>query len=193
MLKKLMLIFVVCAMTFPVFGNDDVQNISIRDKKAVALSFNTGWNSLSGFGPMFSMYMPYLAIDGGTGFSMVGLKKALRGRLLFRPSKTVSPFLGLGFIHGGGLNAVESTPDAKAQTTLYIYDVKPSSYIQATLGFEVMTKGGFFFLMSSGYAHLLQEDNVNIIYGSPTVIEQAALETVHGGGFVFELSLGFAI
>lgn len=119
------------------------------------------WNGLVGLGMLYT-YRPIsaVALEGGFGFGMLGLKYGVRGRLCFSP-KTVSPFLGLGFISDPlGADDVET----EVGNTTVEYDMKPISFLQITGGLDIVTKYGFTMLLGTGWAVPLNEGVRNVTY-----------------------------
>ena len=165
----------------------------IRERRRLALSFETGWNGLSGFGLMVSYHIvPHFTVDLGTGLSLTGLKGGLRGRynLLTGP---VTPFVGAGILGSTGLGKVSGDFGDKPNddpTDDVTIRVRPTVALQTVLGIDWTSEGGFTLLAAGGYAFVLN-DNLDIIAGSPTKDERNTMDIIFGSGPVVAASVGY--
>jgi len=169
-----------------------IEDLPVRMTRRFGISIDMGWNGLVGVGPTFQYFVtPQFGIDGGIGISFTGFKLGIRGRYLFLEKK-FTPFVGAGFNYGLGLGnaglAVLSNDD---NGNVIEYYVKPSPFLQLTVGGDLLTGGGFFLLFNLGYSILLGEDNIVIVSGTPTINQQQGLKGVHGSGIVIEVGMGF--
>lgn len=168
------------------------EDIPVRSLRKTALSFNMGWNGLTGIGVMASFYpSPKIAFDTGLGLSGVGFKLGVRGRYLFKV-KNFTPFAGIGYIYGTGTKGVDfELKDAFNNNQTFRVKIKESSFIQLVGGYEYMAKKGFFTLFDIGYAVLLN-DNYLITSGNPTNEMKRSLDISYGSGIVIGGGVGFA-
>lgn len=176
-----------------VHGSDDPPVLSIRAQRRLALMGELGWNGIAGFGPTLTFHAhPHLAFDFGAGFSLTGWKLGLRSRfnLLKGP---VTPFVGAGLMATAGLgefalDAEEANSDP-AEEALTIR-VEPSTFAQTVVGVDWTSRGGFTLLGAIGYAFLLNNDNVEILAGAPTLEEAEAIDVLFRSSAVFTLAIG---
>ncbi len=169
-----------------------IEELPVRMTRSFGISLDMGWNALVGFGPTIQYFIsPHVGIDGGFGLSATGFKLGTRGRYLFLES-IFTPFVGAGFNYGMGFGgaglAVLSNDD---NGNVIDYYIKPSAFLQLTVGGDLVTRGGFFLLFDMGYSILLSEDNIVIVSGTPTVNQQQGLKGFHGSGIVVEVGMGF--
>lgn len=166
--------------------------LPVRAERRLALLGELSWNGLAGFGPnlIFHAY-PQLSIDLGAGLALVGWKLGLRTRYNFLTSE-VTPFVGLGLLAASGFDA--PTQDLTAQNDNRELNIKlrPSAFLQATLGLDYTDSDGFTFLAAVGYAWRLTHDNVEIVTGEPTPEERQALDIVFGSSVVISIGIGYS-
>ena len=160
-----------------------------RMERTFGVSFNTGWNSLAGFGPSIHSRYSDFTVDTGIGLSAFGVKTGVRGRYLFAPEKKVTPFIGLGLLRGFGAKNVQYE---ESIFNVVRYDLEATDYLQYTLGLDIQANGGFYMLLVTGYAQSLNEDNVKILSGTPSLSFNEAVDVLYKSGPVFELSLGYS-
>ncbi len=203
-MKKITFVFLSLLMSVPVClkAQSTYQNLTdkkvlsdeipIRSLRKTAISFNMGWNGLTGIGVMASFYpSPKIAFDTGLGLSGVGFKFGVRGRYLFNV-KNFAPFAGLGYIYGAGTNGIDfELKDAFNNNQTFRVKIDESSFLQLVGGFEYMAKKGFFTLFDVGYAALLN-DNYQITSGNPTNEMKRSLDISYGSGIVISGGVGFA-
>lgn len=168
----------------------------IRSRRRLALTGELGWNGLAGFGPVLTYHAdPHVSLDLAAGVSLFGWKGGVRGRynLLTSP---FTPFVGLGFNATKGLGELtldpEDDPNGDPLRDPVTLDIKPSYLVQGTLGFDFIHRRGFTMIGAIGYAWLLNEDNVDIIYGTLTPDEAEAIDVIFKSGVVISLGLGYA-
>jgi len=165
----------------------------IRGRRRLALSFETGWNGLSGFGLMVSYHVvPHFTVDLGAGLSLTGIKGGLRGRynMLTGP---VTPFIGAGILGSTGLGKVSGDFGDKPNndpTDDITIRVRPTATLQTVLGIDWTSEGGFTLLGAAGYAFVLN-DNIDVVAGSPTQEERDTMDIVFGSGPVVLASVGY--
>jgi len=122
-----------------------IEELPVRMTRSFGISLDMGWNALVGFGPTIQYFIsPHVGIDGGFGLSATGFKLGTRGRYLFLES-IFTPFVGAGFNYGMGFGgaglAVLSNDD---NGNVIDYYIKPSAFLQLTVGGDLVTRGGLF-------------------------------------------------
>ncbi len=159
-----------------------------RLQRPWVFSTELGWNSLGGVGLVLARHLDVnFTIEAGMGLSAVGPKVGLRGRYLFVPGAW-TPFLGLGFLYGTGSGP--GSDSTFGNISRYRYSIGPSPYLQAVIGLEYQSAGGFNFTAATGYVGLLRQNLT--ITGTASQDDLAALRTFTGSGPVFSVSLGYA-
>lgn len=168
----------------------------IRAQRKLALTGELGWNGLAGFGPVLTYNAhPHVALDLGTGFSLLGWKVGVRGRYNFLKSN-FTPFLGFGFNATSGFGEIplndKNDADADPEREAVTVNVKASYLMQAVLGFDYIHRRGFAMIGCIGFADLLNSDNVEVVAGEPNHEERVAIDALWKSGAVISLSMGYA-
>ena len=159
-----------------------------RLQRRWVFSTELGWNSLGGVGLVLARHLDAnFTLEAGMGLSAVGPKAGLRGRYLFLPGAW-TPFLGLGFLYGAG-SGPGSTPTF-GNVPRYRYSIGPSPYLQAVIGLEYQSAGGFNCTAATGYVGLLRQNLT--VTGPASQDDLATLRLLTGRGPVFSFSLGYA-
>jgi hypothetical protein len=167
----------------------------IRAQRRLALLGEVGWNGIAGFGPNLTFRAhPNLSIDLGAGLSLLGWKVGLRGRYLFLKGP-VTPFIGVGFMSGGGFGSepIEITDkDAEPNRVPLNVKIKPSAWLQSVAGVDWVASNGFTLIGSGGWASVLSDDPVEIITGTPSHEEEQALNVAFRSSVVITIALGYS-
>lgn len=170
--------------------------IIIRERRRLALTGEIGWNGLAGFGPVLTYYAhPHVALDLGLGFSLLGAKAGLRTRYLFLESP-LTPFIGAGINATSGLGKATSdpaqNPESNPNREPVTVNVEASYLVQAVMGIDYIHRRGFTLIASAGYAHLLNDDNYQVLAGELTDDERRGFDIAFGGGLVLSIAMGYA-
>ena len=194
MMKNLILsiaLFFSLATTFAQLEMPAIEDLPVRLTRSFGISMDLGWNGLVGVGPTIQYFVsPHVGIDGGIGLSSTGFKLGARGRYLFLEKK-FTPFVGAGFNYGFGAGDEQNTIMHDDNGNIINYYVKPSAFMQLTAGGDLLTDGGFFLLFDLGYSILLSGENTVIVSGTPTDLQQQAMQGAFGSGIVIEIGIGF--
>ena len=168
-----------------------IEDLPVRMTRSFGISLDMGWNSLVGFGPTVQYFIsPHVGIDAGVGLSGTGIKFGGRGRYLFL-EKNFTPFVAMGVNHSlGGGDSVLELEDPDNGNRIY-YKIKPSTFIPITVGGDVVTGGGFFIMFDLGYSILVSGDNVEIVNGTPTQLQNRVLDISYRSGLVIDIGIGF--
>jgi hypothetical protein len=162
----------------------------VRKEHRLSLLGEIGWNSLVGFGPELAFHAhPNLTIEGGGGVALEGWKVGVRARYNFLQSR-FTPFVGAGGMQTSGISPVDvSDPDDAEEVT--VVRVKPSTYGQAVVGIDWISRGRFNLVGCVGYAWLLSKSNVEELSGTLDRDERLAMDVVFGSGMVLSLAMGY--
>ena len=186
-----LVLFFTFSTSFAQLEMTPVEDLPVRMTRSFGISMDIGLNGLVGFGPTIQYFVsPHVGIDGGIGLSFTGLKFGARGRYLFL-EKNFTPFVGAGFSYGFGLGDENQLIEVDFDGNIIEYYIKPSAFLQLTVGGDLVSKGGFFLLFDLGYAILLSEDNIVIVSGTPTASQQRGMDGVFGSGIVIEVGIGY--
>lgn len=162
----------------------------VRDHRALCITLATPWNGLVGVGPILSYYPDaHVGIDGGIGIGGTGVKYGLRLRYLFI-TKIVTPFVGAGFMSGGGTG--DASVQMNSDNNPITIKLARTNFVQFLAGMDLITSGGFMFLGGLGYADCLNRNNVTVVDGVPTDVQNQAINLAYRGGLVIELDVGYA-
>jgi hypothetical protein len=184
-------LFFTLSCSFAQLEMPAIEDMPVRLTRSFGLSLDLGWNGLVGFGPTLQYYIsPHFAIDGGIGLSSTGFKPGIRGRYLFLEKK-FTPFVGIGFNYGFGAGNEDFVLENDDNGNTIEYYILHSPFLQLTAGGDLVGKGGFFLMFNLGYAILLKEENVVITSGTPTPLQQRAMNSAFGSGIVIEAGIGF--
>lgn len=162
----------------------------VRTERRLALAMDLTWNGLAGLGPILSFHaLRHLSVDLGTGLSSVGFKLGARVRwdILDAP---FTPFIGVGAMYGLGSGGEDAELDTEGHVIRFA--LEPSPFVMAAVGFDWTSREGFYMLGQLGYAHLLGGDNVVVTQGTPSEVQQKALDASCHSGPVLGVSLGYA-
>jgi len=163
----------------------------VRAERRIALLAELGWNGLAGFGAIVSYHAnPHLTFDLGAGLAVVGGKIGFRTRYNFFEGP-VTPVIGVGILGATGWDAPSQDLSDDENEELNIR-LRPSAFVQAVVGIDWTTRGGFTLLGTVGHAWLVSKDNVIIITGEPTPEEQEALDIVFSSGAVISVAIGYS-
>jgi hypothetical protein len=163
----------------------------VRAERRIALLAELGWNGLAGFGAIVSYHAnPHLTFDLGAGLALVGGKIGFRTRYNFFEGE-VTPIIGVGILGATGWDAPSQDLSDAENEELNIR-LRPSAFVQAVVGIDWTTRGGFTLLGTVGHAWLVSKDNVIIITGEPTPEEQEALDIVFSSGAVVSVAIGYS-
>lgn len=161
--------------------------LPVRERRPLAIWGELGWNSLSGLGAGVTYrFASQIALDAGIGLSVVGIKTGVRARYNFLDAN-LSPFLGLGVMYGTGTGKEPAKVKVNNEDTSF--KVSGSPYVQALVGLDYVTAGGFTFLAGIGYAFLLK-DNTTLVAGSQENFDK--FRSIYGGGVVLSAALGYS-
>lgn len=168
----------------------------IRAQRRLAITGELGWNGLAGFGAVLTYNAhPHVAFDLAGGFSLLGWKTGVRARYNILTG-SMTPFVGVGFNATSGLGEFTSDPKddphADADAVPFTLNVKASYLVQYTVGFDFLHKRGFNMVGALGYAHLLNDNNIELLEGKLTRDERRAVDVIFKGGLVISLSAGYA-
>lgn len=165
----------------------------VRAERRLALLGELSWNGLAGFGPILTFHAyPRLSFDLGTGLAFVGWKLGVRARYNFLTSE-FTPFVGAGFIVASGFDAPpQQDPGPGDDNPELNIKLRPSAFLQATVGLDYTDSDGFTFLGALGFAPLISHDNVEIVTGTPTPDEQRALNALFKSGVVISIAIGYS-
>jgi len=166
--------------------------LPVRAERRLALLGELSWNGLAGFGPNLTYHVyPQFSIDLGAGLALVGWKLGLRTRYNFLTSE-VTPFVGAGFLSASGFDAPSQDITAEDDNRELNIKLRPSAFLQATIGLDYTDSDGFTFLGALGYAWLLTNDNVEIVTGVPNSDEREALDIIFGSSIVISIGIGYS-
>jgi len=166
--------------------------LPVRAERRLALLGELSWNGIAGFGPVLVFHaFPQLSVDLGAGLALVGWKFGLRARYNFLKSE-VTPFVGLGFLAASGFDAPSQDLTSENDNRELNIKLRPSAFLQATIGLDYTDSDGFTFLGALGYAWLVSNDNVVVVTGEPTPEEQRALDVIFGSSVVISIGIGYS-
>lgn len=164
-----------------------------RINRSFALTSETGFKSLSGWGLQGSYYInPHIAIDLGLGLGVQLVKGGIRGRYLFLDNN-FTPYVGAGvFLNPIGFDRFELDLDSQ----IVLIDTSPSTFGQFVVGAEYMANVGFTVGFNVGYAASFTGDNYML---SETVFPQElsatnkeGLDSVYGSSMSIAFNIGWA-
>ena len=182
-----------------------------RAERKIALTTEAGLRTTSGTGLNVSFYpVPKLAIDGGVGLGLQGLKFGTRVRYLFLDQE-FSPVLGVG-VHMSpqeiGFNEpqefmldVDFDETTPPENVLLDVSLNKSYYGQIFTGVEWMAQGGFVVAFNLGYRISFNKTiNTDIEYNGESfdVVDQYtdtfinSIDRIYGSGLSTSLHLGYA-
>jgi len=183
--------------------------LSRRERFKRSLSLEVPWNGIVGTG-LFYTYRPNpkYAIEGGAGLSSMGLKYGVRGRYCFSENKTVSGSTGIGISGVSGIEDMEiSLATSSGDSIPLTFDIKPITFVQITGGFDILTRGGLFILLNTGWAIPLNDGVENVKFNNldetsylnspnsdPDVVDAWNIveSMLYRGGLVLSASIGFS-
>lgn len=170
--------------------------LPIRAQRRLVLTGEAGWNGLAGFGPVLTYYAtPHIGLDLGLGFSLMGWKAGLRGRYNLLKSP-LTPFVGVGFNATNGLGKQTADPsedpDGDPTRDPVTVNLKDSYLIQGVVGIDYIHRRGFTFIGCVGWAHLLNENNYEVLAGELTAEEEKGFDIAFKGGLVISVAFGYA-
>ncbi len=183
--------------------------IPVREQRPFALGVEGGWNGLTGLGGVATYYViPQLAVDAGVGRGNSGLRGSARLRYL-PLTDNFTPHLGAGVQYGLGLSSpvereqIPHTPpggepidreDLPPGTQWPTYDLGIGSQLrlQAVVGVDLVTDGGFNLVLNVGYSYPVGGNNFRYAGYTPTVEERKSDAFNYGGGYAASVQLGYA-
>ncbi len=137
---------------------------------------------------------PNLSFDLGAGLALVGWKVGLRARYLLLKGP-VTPFIGVGVLAASGFGSepiqINNQDDDPDRVPLNV-KILPSTWLQYTAGIDWVSPRGFTLIGAVGWASVLGEDPVQIITGTPTHDEEAALNALFRSNIVMTIALGYS-
>jgi hypothetical protein len=176
---------------------------SIRELRKNGVSLEIPWNGLVGIGALYTFRpISSMALDGGVGLSSMGLKYGVRGRYCFS-DKNYSPFIGLGFMGASGADHVATV----INDTKVGFNLKPTSFLQLSVGLDLVARNGFTLLIATGWAipfndgienvtydAMSEADYRNSYYYDPQVTDTFSKvnNLLYHGGLVLSLSGGYS-
>jgi len=186
----IVLIF-TCSSSFAQLEMPAIEDLPVRMTRSFGISMDMGWNGLVGFGPTVQYFItPHVGIDAGVGLSGTGIKFGGRARYLFL-EKNFTPFVGTGINYGMGSGDGVVELEDPDNGNIIGFIVKPSTFLQLTVGGDLVTGGGFFIMFDLGYSILISGENVDLKYGTPTDLQERAMDIAYGSGIVIEIGMGF--
>jgi hypothetical protein len=168
----------------------------LRVERKHSVLIETPWNGLVGVGILY-MFRPVwqIAVEGGAGYSTMGLKYGLRTRYCFL-NRNASPFAGLGFMHAAG----EKNKRRIEQGVNATFDLDPINFIQITGGLDLVIDFGLTFVIGAGWAFALNDGVKNVAFGGvpmATYFDQKRIDAfqsdrklLYQGGLVISLGVG---
>ena len=171
--------------------------VAIRERRPLTLTGEIGWNGLAGFGPVLTYYAHRrVALDLGLGFSLLGGKAGLRTRYLLLDSP-LTPFIGVGINATSGFGEATSDPAQNPDSDdpnrePVVVNVEASYLVQGVVGIDYIHRRGFTLVACGGYAHLLNDDNYQVLSGKLTEEEERGFNIAFGGGLVLSVAMGYA-
>lgn len=165
----------------------------IRAQRRLALLGEVGWNGIAGFGPNLVWNVhPHVSFDFGAGLSLLGWKVGARARYNFLTGR-VTPFVGIGGMHGGGFNTpIElSTMDDDPSREKLNVKIRQSAWLQTVGGVDWIAPSGFTLIGTTGYAFLLSHDPVEVVTGTPTAQDEEAFDVAFRSNIVITVALGY--
>ena len=164
----------------------------VRADRRIALLGELGWNGLAGFGAIVAYHAnPHVTVELGAGLAVVGAKLGLRTRYNFT-EKSVTPFVGLGFMAATGYDAPTRDLAAEEGNPELNIELKPSGWMQAVAGLDWTSRDGFTLIGAVGHAWLLTGDNIVIVTGEPTKEERKGIDIVFRSGIVLSIAIGYS-
>lgn len=193
-MKQLILsivLFFTFSSSFAQLEMPAIEDLPVRMTRSFGISLDMGWNGLVGVGPTVQYFItPHIGIDAGVGLSGTGVKFGGRGRYFFL-EKNFTPFVGVGVNYGmgsrGGIVELEDIDNG----SIIGFVLNPSTFLQLTVGGDLVSGGGFFIMFDLGYSILMSGENVDLKYGTPSDLQQRSMDIAYGSGIVIEVGMGF--
>jgi hypothetical protein len=170
----------------------------LRAQYRFAFSLEQGWNTLSGLGSLLTVNLhPHLALDGGLGVGLSGLKGGARARVNLLTTG-LTPFISFGVMTSTGSRDPQVLPDLAESPTnpnLIRYQVLSPTHWQVAVGLDFIGERGTGRPLTAsvmlGWA-TLYEPAISIVEGVPTSAQRQVLALLYGSGWAMGSTLGWA-
>lgn len=188
-------------------SNNKSSSNNPRAERKIAIVTEGGWKTMVGTGIVGTYYIvPQLAVDGGLGISLQGLRTGVRARYLFMDDN-FSPILGVGINLSNGTFETEHRQviepfEIDGQmfdgfTADVLLELNRTIAAQLLTGIEYVSDGGFVLGATIGYRARLNQswDTEFAIDGNTFDVADGiinSLDRIYGSGLSLGLNLGYA-
>jgi hypothetical protein len=181
-------------LTALAMGEEEAEEVEMRNLRNWGVSGEIGMNSLSSLAGVFGTYYftPNIALDVGAGLSSNGLRPGLRGRYLFSQER-LSYFIGFGYKYGlGSEDEWVELEDPETKDKFEVL-VESASFLDFSVGTDFMANNGFMLIFNIGYSFALSDKFYTVESGYSLSDKSAkAFDFVFGSGPMLALSVGKA-
>lgn len=169
-----------------------IQVIPTRTLRKNILSAELGWNSLTGFGLVYTRnIVPHFALDASAGIAARGGQFGLRGRYNLL-TNALTPFIGLGVMYGTGWPDPIDRKIKDSDVVAYSFKVDRSPMAQGSVGLSWQNRQGLSLMGMLGWNQLLRADNVKVVSGVATETNRNNLKALLSSGPAVAVNIGYA-